>query len=89
MARIGIFHKQSCADVERSQPTRVTLQPGQVARLNPRCAHVRVVTGVAYISRDHEDIVLRRGEGATVQRGRYNALISAEGRVPLVLEVAS
>jgi hypothetical protein len=89
MARIRIFRKRSCADLERSQTVRVTLMPGQIARLNPRCARLRVVTGVAYISRDHEDIVLRRGEGATVRRGRYNALISAEGLAPLVLEVAS
>ncbi len=89
MARIRIFGKPSCADLERSQPVRVTVLPGQVARLNPRCARVRVLTGIAYISREREDIVLRRGEDATVQRGRYNALISAVGRVPLVLEVAS
>jgi hypothetical protein len=89
MARIRIFGKSSCAHLERSRPVRVTLLPGQIARLNPRCARVRVVTGTAYISRDQEDIVLQRGEDVTVQRGRYNALISAAGRAPLVLEVAS
>jgi hypothetical protein len=67
----------------------VTLQQRDVYRLSPSDQAVRVVSGRAWLTHAGEDIVLTRGEQATFPRQTDSVVITAVGKRPLVLEIAT
>jgi hypothetical protein len=66
---------------------RLALYPDEVFRLPPNSRELRVVTGRAWVTHAGQDVVLGRGEAASVAPGRDLAVLSALGRWPLIVEV--
>ena len=64
---------------------RLLLQAGEVFRF-PECQEFHVLSGVAWITVAGEDIILTSQEKALLSSHK-DAVISALGKVPLILEV--
>jgi hypothetical protein len=68
-------------------PYQVTLQNGKVFRVPVECREIHLLSGVAWLTVDGEDIILRSGETASLASNRGLAILSALGNMPITLEV--
>lgn len=68
-------------------PTRTMLEPGELLRLNLHAQTIRVVSGSAWITWEGKDVLLTTGQERQLRSSIYPALISAEQRIPLVIEI--
>lgn len=66
---------------------RLALYQDEVARLPHTCHGVTVREGVAWITVQGQDKILRAGDAATFEPGRFPAVATALGGAPLILEV--
>ena len=66
---------------------RLALYENEVARLPHTCHGVTVREGVAWITVQGQDRILRAGDAATFEPGRFPAVATALGGTPLILEV--
>lgn len=73
----------------RNSQLRLVLCAGELHRMRPPHAHVRVVFGTAYVSHGGRDLILAAGDCATVDSGADAALVSALGKQPLIVELHS
>jgi hypothetical protein len=68
-------------------PTRTMLEPGELLRLNLHAQTIRVVSGCAWITWEGKDVLLTTGQEKQFRASNYPALISAEQRIPLLIEI--
>jgi len=68
---------------------RLTLTQNNVLRLPRAVGKVRVVSGVAWVSTGGRDHIIGAGEGLSLAMDRDAAIVTAVGKNPLVIEVAS
>jgi hypothetical protein len=66
---------------------RIVLYKNEVHRLPQRCQHIRVLSGVAWITSEAKDIILEKGESILLTPNQDGTLISTPGKTPLVLEI--
>ncbi len=66
---------------------RLALYKNEVARLPHPCYGVTVREGVAWMTVQGQDRILRAGEAAAFEPGRFPAVVTALGTAPLILEV--
>jgi hypothetical protein len=66
---------------------RLALYENEVARLPHTCHGVKVREGVAWMTVQGEDKILRAGEVASFEPGRFPAVVTALGGTQLILEV--
>ena len=66
---------------------RLAIYERETARLPRACCGVTVREGVAWVTVDGRDKILRSGETAAFDPGRFPAVVSALGGAPLILEV--
>ncbi len=66
---------------------RLILHGDELFRLPAGSRSVQVVSGVAWLTAAGDDIFLKSGERLWLLADKNSALISALGRVPLILEV--
>jgi hypothetical protein len=64
-----------------------TLEKDEVLRIPSTCQEIRVLSGVAWLTVAGEDVILNSGEKALVSCNEDFVLLSALGKVPLILEV--
>lgn len=48
---------------------------------------LHVVSGTAWVTMDGNDILLKAGQDVKLSRGKYNAVVSNVGHVPVVYEI--
>jgi hypothetical protein len=65
----------------------ITLYPGDLYRLPPSYQQVRIVRGLAHISRDGKDFILQSGELIRFEGRRDFALVSPLRDESLVIEL--
>lgn len=66
---------------------RLALYKNEVARLPHTCHGVTVREGLAWMTVQGQDRILRAGDAATFEPGRFPAVVTALGGTPLILEV--
>jgi hypothetical protein len=66
---------------------RLILYQGELLRLPRFSRGVEVLSGVAWVTDTGRDMVLAPGDKASLQSGKFVALVSAVGNNPLVLSV--
>ena len=66
---------------------RLALYENEVARLPHTCHGVKVREGMAWMTVQGEDKILRAGDAASFDPGRFPAVVTALGGTPLILEV--
>ncbi len=66
---------------------RLALYRNEVARLPDACRGVTVREGLAWMTVHGKDRIVREGETADFEPGRFPAVVTALGRAPLILEV--
>lgn len=66
---------------------QLTLESNEIHRLNPLPPGIRVLSGVAWITWQGEDIVLNPGQAIRFSPGGNNPVISVIGRGTLVVEM--
>lgn len=79
----------SCIDTEhRQRSLRLALVRGEVLRLPPSAARLRVLSGTAWISLEGEDILLRDCESLPLHGRRgHEAVVSSMGEGELFFEL--
>ena len=73
---------------KQSRPTRIEVNAGEALRLPMTPLTIRVRSGDAWITLDHEDIIAQDGQTVTLRKGQYPAVITALGAQTVILEVA-
>ncbi len=68
-------------------PCKLTLEKGEVFRIPQAYRQFHVLSGVAWLTVGDKDIILQSGEKASLESKKDVAVISALGKMPLVLEV--
>ena len=68
-------------------PCQFTLENGEVFRIPQVYQEFQVLSGVAWLTVGDKDIILQSGEKASLESKKDVAVISALGKMPLVLEV--
>ncbi len=76
-------------DVKSLVQYKVTLQEGNVLRVPLECREVHILSGVAWITVNGEDIILLSGETASLAPTKGSAVLSVLGNKPLTLEFLS
>jgi hypothetical protein len=66
---------------------RVMLLKGEVQRVKPDYRGLRVRSGLAWITLNGRDLVLKRGEEVALEMQQEAAVVSPLGHVPLVIEL--
>jgi hypothetical protein len=66
---------------------RLVLYTNEVARLPHTCHGVTVREGLGWVTVEGQDRILRAGDAATFEPGRFPAVVTALGGTPLILEV--
>lgn len=68
-------------------PCHFTLQKGEIFRIPSAYREIHVLSGIAWITVGGKDIILNSGEKALLTSYKGSALLSALGKLPLILEV--
>ena len=68
-------------------PCQLTLEKGEVFRIPQAYRQFKVLSGVAWLTVGDKDIILHSGEKASLESKKDVAIISALGKMPLILEV--
>lgn len=66
---------------------RLVLTKGEVYRVPSNYRGLRVRSGQAWITLNGRDLVFKRGDEATLEAKNEFAVVSALGRIPLVIEL--
>lgn len=66
---------------------RIILMKNEVYRLPQTHREIQVLSGIAWITLDKQDIILHSSEKASLPSSKNAALISALNNVPLILAV--
>lgn len=72
---------------QTTKPTLTRVEPGELLSLHLQAQTVRVVSGCAWITWEGEDILLTTGQEKQFTSSNYPALISAEQKISLYLEI--
>lgn len=75
------------SDLKSLIPYQVTLEKDQVFRVPSAYRELRILSGIAWITGDGEDIILTSGQKASLTSSKGGTVLSALGNVPLTLEV--
>lgn len=84
---IGFSYKKIKGNLKSVFPLRFTLKKDEIFRLPPGNREFQVLSGVAWVTIDGNDIILHSGEKAELESHKDIAIISALGEIPLILEV--
>lgn len=68
-------------------PRRFILQNGEVFRINHFYSEFQVLSGVAWVTIEGKDLILRSGEKLKFESKKAVAIISALGKQQLIVEV--
>jgi hypothetical protein len=68
-------------------PYQVNLQKGKEFRVPLECRELHLLSGVAWLTVNGEDIILKSGETVLLQSNKGLAILSVLGNMPLTLEV--
>lgn len=68
-------------------PYQFTLEKGEVFRVPSAGKELGVLSGMAWVTHEGKDIILKSGERASLISNKDCTLVSALGKVPLSLEV--
>jgi hypothetical protein len=74
-------------DLNSVMPSRFTLENGEAFRVPQAYREFQVLSGVAWLTVGNKDVILRSGEKASLESQKNVAVISALGKMPLILEV--
>lgn len=72
---------------ELAAPDRIILMKDEVYRLSQTHREVQVLSGIAWITLDQQDIILQSSEKTSLPSSKNAAVISALNNVPLILAV--
>ena len=72
---------------ELTAPERIILMNNEVYRLPQTHREIKVLSGIAWITLDQQDIILQSPEKASLPPSRNFAVISALNNMPLILAV--
>ncbi|MEG3843242.1 hypothetical protein [Microcoleus sp. herbarium14] len=72
---------------ELSAPDRIILMKNEVYRLPQTHREIQVLSGIAWITLDKQDIILHSPEKASLPPTKNFAVISALNNMPLILAV--
>ncbi len=72
---------------ELAAPDRIILMKNEVYRLPQTHREVQVLSGIAWITLDKQDIILNSPEKILLPSSKNTAVISALNNVPLILAV--
>ncbi|MCU0546765.1 MAG: hypothetical protein MUE44_32140 [Oscillatoriaceae cyanobacterium Prado104] len=78
-----MFQKHS----ECTAPDRIILMNREVYKLPHSVREIQVLSGIAWLTLDQQDIILQNPEKTTLQPSKNAALISALNNMPLVLAI--
>ncbi len=85
-SNFGSFDHPFEANLKSVVSHHFTLHQGEVFRFPSACRELYVLSGVAWITVAGEDIILTSNETASLASNKDFAIISALGKVPLILE---
>ena len=81
-------HSELAAPVSGAlEEDRIILMKNEVYRLPQTHRQIQVLSGIAWITLDKQDIILHSSEKASLPSSKNAALISALNNVPLILAV--
>ncbi|MEG4004901.1 hypothetical protein QUA41_06705 [Microcoleus sp. Pol11C1] len=72
---------------ECAAPDRIILMENEVYRLPQTHREIQVLSGIAWITLDQQDIILQSSEKASLPPSKNIALISALNNIPLIMAV--
>jgi hypothetical protein len=72
---------------ELTAPNRIILMENEVYRLPQTHREIQVLSGIAWITLDQQDIILQSPEKASLPPSKNFAVISALNNMPLILAV--
>lgn len=72
---------------ELTAPDRIILMNNEVYRLPQTHREIQVLSGIAWITLDQQDIILQSPEKASLPPSKNFAVISALNNMPLILAV--
>ena len=72
---------------ELAAPERIILMENEVYRLPQTHREIQVLSGIAWITLDQQDIILQSHEKASLPPSKNFAVISALNNMPLILAV--
>ncbi|MBW3586986.1 MAG: hypothetical protein KY448_14420 [Cyanobacteria bacterium 0813] len=72
---------------ELAAPDRIILMENEVYRLPHTHQEIQVLSGIAWITLDQQDIILQSPEKASLPPSKNFAVISALNNMPLILAV--
>jgi hypothetical protein len=72
---------------EYTAPARIILMKNEVYRLPQTHREIQVLSGIAWISLDKQDIILHSPEKSSIPPSKNFAVISALNNMPLILAV--
>ena len=72
---------------ELTAPDRIILMENEVYRLPQTHREIQVLSGIAWITLDQQDIILESPEKASLPPSKNFAVISALNNMPLILAV--
>ena len=70
---------------ELAAPDRIILMNNEIYRLPQTHREIQVLSGIAWITLDQQDIILQSPEKASLPPSRNFAVISALNNMPLIL----
>lgn len=68
-------------------PFRFTLEKDEIFRCSTAYREFKVLSGIAWVTIEGRDLILHSGEKAELESNKDTAIISALGKIPLVLEI--
>ncbi|HAA30497.1 MAG TPA: hypothetical protein DCE56_25930 [Cyanobacteria bacterium UBA8553] len=68
-------------------PAQVILEKGKVFRVPFRCRELHLLSGMAWLTVNGEDIILKSGETVSLPSNKGWSILSVLGNMPVTLEV--
>lgn len=84
---IGFYSSKTNGNLKSVIPLRFTLEKDEIFRFSSEYQEFKVLSGVAWITIEGRDLILHSGEKAELESHKDMAIISALGKMPVVLEV--
>lgn len=72
--------------MEPINQSKIELMKGYVRTEKRESQVLRIVSGMAWVSMDGEDLILNPGEELKLSHGKYNAVVSPANNEPLIYE---
>ncbi len=87
LTTLGVTHLPQAKPLAAGAMLRLLLYKGEVHRLSQAARDVQVLAGQGWLTVGGEDVFVAPGEKVSFPTSKDGSLISALGKIPLILEI--